>query len=261
MVQIRCIADDPIPAAVVSAHVRVTAAVGSDSFYKDVSTALEQAIPVDRFYLFEGRGRADALESLFTETEEDKPAVTDEAYARFLPVDPIQAGIDAATGEDMVIQVTVRPTDIVVPAYRQMLERARVIERVSFVGRHGRGWRCTTVVRLDESGPFNDQEQAWLGGFVRLLGPLIDRHRELVGEVVEDRTERLCELEQRFHKRFPELTPRERQICARAAIGISIEGAALDLGIGSASVLTYRKRAYNRLGVSSAYELARLVMR
>ena len=58
-----------------------------------------------------------------------------------------------------------------------------------------------------------------------------------------------------------ELTRRERQVCARAAIGMSIEGAALDLGIGSASVLTYRKRAYDRLGISSQNELFGIVLR
>jgi DNA-binding CsgD family transcriptional regulator len=117
------------------------------------------------------------------------------------------------------------------------------------------------VARRRSTGAFATEDLDWLGGYFRLFTPLIDRHRTLVGEVVEDRAVRLAELEERFAQRFPELTPRERQVCARAAIGVSIEGAALDLGIGSASVLTYRKRAYQRLGITSAFELARLVMR
>jgi len=133
---------------------------------------------------------------------------------------------------------------------------------VSFVRKLGRhGWRCMTVVRRDVSGPFSEQEMLWLGSFYRLLSPLIDRHRVLVGEVVENRSNRIAELEQRFAQRHPSLTLRERQICARAAIGISVEGCALDLGIGPSSVLTYRRRAYRRLGVSSPYELATLVLR
>jgi DNA-binding CsgD family transcriptional regulator len=71
----------------------------------------------------------------------------------------------------------------------------------------------------------------------------------------------VSELEGRFARLFPDLTGRERQTCARAAIGMTAEGAALDLGIATSSILTYRKRAYRRLGVTSAYELARLVMR
>lgn len=78
---------------------------------------------------------------------------------------------------------------------------------------------------------------------------------------MEGRAQRIEELEQRFAARFPALTPREREVCARAAIGVSVEGAALDLAIATSSVLTYRKRAYQRLGISSAYELACLVLR
>lgn len=262
MSELQNIADDPIPASVDAAYRPIVAAVGSDSFYKDVAAVLTHVVPVDRFYLFDGHRGADSLEPLVSETEEDKPTVTDATYGNhFLPSDPLQDAIAAARVDGALVRLRVRPSEISVPSYRQMLERAGVIERVSFVGMHGRGWRCMTLVRRGDAGPFDEGELAWLGGFYRLLTPLVDRHRELVGEVVEGRAERLQELEQRFGNRFPELTPRERQICARAAIGISIEGTALDLGIGSSSVLTYRKRAYQRLGVSSAYELARLVMR
>lgn len=262
MVQMVRVDTDPIPSMVFAAYRSVVAGLGSDSFYKDLSAAVERQMHVDRLYVFDGRGRADALEALVSETEEDKPPVSHETYAhRFLPVDPIQAAIDAATADSQLFRVVVRPSDIVVPAYREMLLRSNITERVSFVERRGRGWRCATVARRGAAGGFSPLELAWLGGFWRLVSALIDRHRELVGEVVEDRGERLAELEQRFATRYPQLTLRERQICARAAIGISIEGTALDLGIGTSSVLTYRKRAYQRLEVTSAYELARLVMR
>jgi DNA-binding CsgD family transcriptional regulator len=52
---------------------------------------------------------------------------------------------------------------------------------------------------------------------------------------------------------------RERQVCARAAMGKSVAVTALELGIGEASVLTYRQRAYQRLSVKSALELRALV--
>ena len=49
------------------------------------------------------------------------------------------------------------------------------------------------------------------------------------------------------------------EVCARAAIGMSVEATALDLGIGKSSVLTYRQRAYQRLQVTSPFELSSLV--
>jgi len=259
MTRIDEIQAEPIPAALVAAHASVVSALGGTGFYRAVSQALRDTLDVDRLYLFDGAART---EPLIAETEPDKPVVTGTTYVgQFLPHDPLQAAIDTLRSADVVARVRVAPRDIVVPSYRAMLERAGVVERASFVRRHGRAWRCMTVVRRRPRGPFDTGELDWLGGYFRLVTPMIDRHRQLTGEVAEDRADRIAELEQRFACRFLDLTPRELQVCARAAIGISIEGAALDLGIGTASVLTYRKRAYRRLGVTSAYELARLVMR
>src|SRR6185437_11095940 len=66
-------------------------------------------------------------------------------------------------------------------------------------------------------------------------------------------------LEDRITSRYGSLTTRERQVCARAAIGMSVEATALDLGIAKTSVLTYRQRAYQRLKVTSPFELCALV--
>lgn len=249
-----------IGAEVMQPFEHAVAALGSEEFYRSFSRQLESSVHVDRLYLIEGNERA---EPLIAETEAEKPAVSGPAYvSQFLPSDPLQKLIDEETAEGTILRLTVEPDDIVVPAYRRMLKRAEVTERVSFLRKFGRsGWRCMTVARRGQSGRFEQRELDWLGAYYRLLMPLMDRHRMLVGEVVEDRARRIAELEQRFAARFPALTPREREVCARAAIGITVEGAALDLGIGASSVLTYRKRAYQRLQISSAYELARLVLR
>ena len=59
--------------------------------------------------------------------------------------------------------------------------------------------------------------------------------------------------------RCGELTPRERQVCARAALGMSVEATGIALGIAKTTVVTFRQRAYRRLGVTSPYELLALV--
>jgi DNA-binding CsgD family transcriptional regulator len=40
---------------------------------------------------------------------------------------------------------------------------------------------------------------------------------------------------------------------------MSIEATAIDLGIAKTSVTTYRKRSYERLGITSVHELCSLV--
>lgn len=51
------------------------------------------------------------------------------------------------------------------------------------------------------------------------------------------------------------LSRREGEVCARILYGLSSIGIALDLGIGKESVMTYRKRAYQRLGIGCRREL------
>jgi len=54
----------------------------------------------------------------------------------------------------------------------------------------------------------------------------------------------------------PERLPhREAQVCARIIYGVSSLGIALELGIGEETVLTYRKRIYQRLMISTQREL------
>ena len=69
---------------------------------------------------------------------------------------------------------------------------------------------------------------------------------------------------QDFHARLeraaPGLSKRERDVCALVAAGLTSEGIALELGVGINTVLTYRKRAYARLGISSQNELMRILM-
>jgi DNA-binding CsgD family transcriptional regulator len=55
-------------------------------------------------------------------------------------------------------------------------------------------------------------------------------------------------LERQIALRHPQLTLRERQVCALTLAGSTSEEAASELGIRQATVLTYRQRAYRRLG-------------
>ncbi len=51
------------------------------------------------------------------------------------------------------------------------------------------------------------------------------------------------------------LSKREIEVCARILFGISSLGISLDLNIGEETVKTYRKRAYERLGIATQREL------
>src|SRR5262249_22774861 len=60
---------------------------------------------------------------------------------------------------------------------------------------------------------------------------------------------------------FAALTGREKEVCQRIISGFSSEAIAADLGISLHSALTYRKRAYEKLGISAQNELFAIALR
>ena len=56
------------------------------------------------------------------------------------------------------------------------------------------------------------------------------------------------------------LTGREKEVCLRILSGFSSEAIAAELGISLHSALTYRKRAYEKLGICSQNELFAIVL-
>lgn len=59
----------------------------------------------------------------------------------------------------------------------------------------------------------------------------------------------------------PDMPMRELEVCARTVTGMTAQAIALDLGISISTVATYRRRAYQRMGICSAYELMGALMR
>lgn len=52
-----------------------------------------------------------------------------------------------------------------------------------------------------------------------------------------------------------EISPREAEICAKIVVGGTTQGISAELGISKNTVITHRRRAYEKLGVSSQNEL------
>ncbi|WP_315831255.1 helix-turn-helix transcriptional regulator [Bradyrhizobium prioriisuperbiae] len=63
------------------------------------------------------------------------------------------------------------------------------------------------------------------------------------------------------HKALSCLTSREKEVCQRILSGLSSEAISADLDISIHSTLTYRKRAYEKLGISSQNELFGIVLK
>jgi len=73
-----------------------------------------------------------------------------------------------------------------------------------------------------------------------------------------------AEDERRFYRQqlkviAPSLSQREVQVCTGIVLGMTSEAIASTLGISIHTVLTYRKRAYARMGITSQFELLHLM--
>lgn len=63
------------------------------------------------------------------------------------------------------------------------------------------------------------------------------------------------QIARRLGRHYPRLTNRERIVCGYTLAGYTAEGISLILGVGVSTIVTYRRRAYSRLGVSNANQL------
>jgi DNA-binding CsgD family transcriptional regulator len=232
-------------------------AIGTRDFGPTVrNSVLQLTSGVRRIYLFEATDRVNSslqyysgepgLEHLFP------------AYRKwYLRMDPVCDAYRAAPRQGDVAIQRVRPSHIASAGFRRRIfDEPGIVERISVIQRGEDAWRVMSVARHVSEGCFAEAEIDSLIALACLALPMLplNRLREAGGRRLT-----LSQLEERFASRFTSLTPRERQVCARATSGMSVAETARDLGIATTSVLTYRQRAYQRLKVASPVELCALV--
>jgi DNA-binding CsgD family transcriptional regulator len=257
MAEIRQISDWRMSSASGAMHERLLATLGSEEFGATVrDSVMSVAGGVRRLYLFEATSRENSsLQYFFGE-----PGLVDifPAYLKwYLRLDPVFDAYCAAPRVSDIALQRVRPQHIASADFRRrVFDDAGIVERVSIIQRGADAWRVMNVARHASGGVFTDGEIEALVGVACLALPMLPFGRDKQhgrGQLS------VAQLEDRFASRFTELTLRERQVIARATVGMSVEATALDLAIARTSVLTYRRRAYQRLHVSSHYQLCSLI--
>lgn len=152
---------------------------------------------------------------------------------------------------------------IMLPAFAPRVYGARY--RKIFFQNSGIVDKCATAIwtgdtcfyvnfyRIDAQGRFSATQRDRLQAIAPAIAASIARH-------FQKTTPDLAAL---FATRAPlaALTPREQEVCRRILLGFSSDAISQALGISLHSILTYRKRAYERLGISSQNELFGIVLR
>jgi DNA-binding CsgD family transcriptional regulator len=240
--------------AVLGAYAPVVSALCTDDFEACLWDRLTALVPTKRLYAYArpiDGGRAGLLVGRY-EPWLDSHVST--FAGQHLDNDPVQSVFEEVRTSDACAVLQVGPRDIQDSFHREwFFERTRIIERLSIVMRSQTHWLGMNICRSRDMGYLSETEMAHFVALGPLLLPLILRHSQSTQRVSIE------ELEAKLQRRTT-LTGRERQVCARAIFGMTSEATAIDLDIATASVTTYRKRAYARLNISSANELLRLVL-
>jgi DNA-binding CsgD family transcriptional regulator len=128
-----------------------------------------------------------------------------------------------------------------------------ILERVS-IATHQMGLTYRmNFYRGCDAGSFNtlDKDAIFAGADIWLA--LVKRHA-----IGRDRHCNDTAFLKRLQALVPDMPKRELEVCAGIAKGVTSVGIALSIGLSVNTVLTYRKRAYSRLNISSQNELLKL---
>ena len=113
-----------------------------------------------------------------------------------------------------------------------------------------------SAFRRGAGSGFNEAELKRLSRSADLLMAFVVRHAELNPPAARPAQglspEQAVALVRALGANLPR---REIEVCARILRGLTMEAVALDLGIGVNSAITYKRRAYARLGITGTAEL------
>lgn len=145
----------------------------------------------------------------------------------------------------------------------EMYHRARLHGRVSISSRSGSTGLQSFFLRDLRDGAFSETERDRLETALPIAHTLIFlRHRMVGTEAVQFLPgSNATGLRARGVTGFAQLSPSEAAICDAIAQGLSVADTARRLEIAASSVRTLRQRAYRKLGVRSAGEVAALMLK
>ena len=231
------------------------AALGTARFAANLLAALNRVVPVDHLSLmrFEDRARAPVIESAVWRGGEHVTQVQRAYLGGLYRHDP-----NLRLAASQLSFVRLHRDAIANRAYREACYlRAGLIERLTVAVTEGGRLIALNLYRREQSGVFAEQDIDAIGGIAHFLAALASKHVGMLGALLRsrDRSDRIGAAATRLHALDGRLTRRESEVLARILVGMTSGGIALDLRISLNTVLTYRKRAYGRLGVTSQAEL------
>lgn len=231
------------------------------TFDEAVLTVLERYLEVDHFSVFaEAPKMPPRLIGAGSRKRDGVSSAIAQIYTlRFSHADPVPQAMAAASRQQRVLIRNLHASDVRDPCYRhECYDKPGITERLTIGSFEGDTGQLLNLYRQSEPFRETDITQALRAAACILAAPSA-RNVVANSEMPESKRGRLAWFIERLRALPKQLTAREIEVCARALLGMTVEGTGLDLGIATTTVATYRKRAYQRLGISSQNELFALL--
>jgi LuxR family transcriptional regulator, activator of tox operons len=248
---------------------RLIGALGTDAFGEELFNAAHLALACEHLTAFETVG--DSQPKLILAMEMTGQTTVSRITDRYLKgcwqMDPIndvdRRGYDIENGIISLRSVEeTRNCD-----YRRqcfttsdwLVVGQKLSERISIARRDGNRTIRVSFHRARDRRQTADEAIGIIASAANILLPLVMRHASNIAARVQQPRGYDSFLDI-MRDRFPAMPLREREVCSGIAAGMTSEGIGLTVGVSVNTVLTYRKRAYARLGISSQNELLRLLL-
>ena len=144
-------------------------------------------------------------------------------------------------------------------AYRRdCIETLKIGDRMTFLFGDMSQFLRLSFYRYSHNQPFGRSEIAVARDSADFFQAAVSRHHALISRAGMDNLGIFPSrqaMRQRLVALNRSLSSREIEVCAMILQGVSTAGIALEIGIGQTSVITYRRRAYAKLGISRQNEL------
>jgi DNA-binding CsgD family transcriptional regulator len=173
----------------------------------------------------------------------------------------------ADPNREMILEHRSAQQPIVLPSFSRRMytdsyqklffEDAKIVDKIATAFWVDRTCFYVNFYRTVDQGRFTRSETARLARLVPALTAIVARHCQ--AEDVASTTNKLATLFATTD-RFVALTPREKEVCLRILSGYGSEAISAELGVSLHSTFTYRKRAYEKLRISSQNELFAIVL-